>query len=219
MKNSVTFVSQIFMGLSVLSIMWLIFGFSLSHGTDSGGFIGNFANVMFNDISYTRCFDGMQVSQASYAAFMMMFAIISPLLMTGGYAERVPFPAFLSVSVLWELFVYYPVSHWVSVIFTSAKEKSDHLLFFFNCSPASTLPIHASFRCGVMVGSPKMALKTLPAELSSTLLRECPALLLATCLVMQICDGKSMTNADNYSNVEAIVDADSDANSDTYNDV
>lgn len=113
MKNSVTFVSQIFMGLSVLSIMWLIFGFSLSHGTDSGGFIGNFANVMFNDISYTRCFDGMQVSQASYAAFMMMFAIISPLLMTGGYAERVPFPAFLSVSVLWELFVYYPVSHWM----------------------------------------------------------------------------------------------------------
>ncbi len=103
------------MGVSVLSVLWLLVGFSLSHGTDSGGFIGDFANGMFTDISYTRCFDGMQISEACYAAFMMMFAIISPLLMTGGFAERVPFPAFLCVIVLWEIFVYYPVSHWVRV--------------------------------------------------------------------------------------------------------
>jgi ammonia channel protein AmtB len=116
-KNSVTFVTQIFMGVSVLSVLWLLVGFSLSHGTDGGGFIGDFSNGMFTDVSYTQCFDGMQVSQASYAAFMMMFAIISPLLMTGGYAERVPFPAFLCVSILWEIVVYYPVSHWVRAVF------------------------------------------------------------------------------------------------------
>ncbi len=101
------------MGVAVLSIMWLLFGFSLSHGEDNGGFIGGFANVMFDGISYTECFSNMIVSQASYATFMMMFAIICPLLMTGGYAERLPFPAFLCVTILWEVIVYYPVSHWV----------------------------------------------------------------------------------------------------------
>ena len=115
MKNTVTFVTQIFMGVAVLSIMWLLFGFSLSHGSDYGGFIGSLSNSLFYGVSYTACFDGMQVSEASYATFMMMFAIICPLLMTGAYAERVPFPAFLCVTVLWELLVYYPVSHWVSV--------------------------------------------------------------------------------------------------------
>lgn len=113
LKNSVTFVAQIFMGVAVLSIMWLLFGFSLSHGEDNGGFIGGFANVMFDGISYTECFSNMIVSQASYATFMMMFAIICPLLMTGGYAERLPFPAFLCVTILWEVIVYYPVSHWM----------------------------------------------------------------------------------------------------------
>jgi ammonia channel protein AmtB len=103
MKNTVTFIAQIFMGVAVLSTMWLLFGFSLSHGTDTGGFIGDFANGMFVDVSYTRCYDGMHVSEASYATFMMMFAIISPLLMTGGFAERVPFPAFLCVTVACEL--------------------------------------------------------------------------------------------------------------------
>jgi Amt family ammonium transporter len=90
-----------------------LFGFSLSHGEDHGGFIGGFAQSMFDGVSYTQCYNGMQVSEASYATFMMMFAIISPLLMTGAYAERVPFPAFLCVTVLWEILVYYPVSHWV----------------------------------------------------------------------------------------------------------
>ena len=113
MKNTVTFIAQIFMGVAVLSTMWLLFGFSLSHGADTGGFIGDFANGMFANVSYTRCYDGMRVSEASYATFMMMFAIICPLLMTGGYAERLPFPAFLCVTILWEVIVYYPVSHWV----------------------------------------------------------------------------------------------------------
>ncbi len=87
MKNTVTFVTQIFMGVSVLSIMWLLFGFSLSHGTDNGGFIGGFTNSLFNNVSYTQCYDGTLVSEASYATFMMMFAIICPLLMTGGYVR------------------------------------------------------------------------------------------------------------------------------------
>ncbi len=98
MKNTVTFVTQIFMGVSVLSIMWLLFGFSLSHGTDNGGFIGGFANSLFNNVSYTQCYDGTLVSEASYATFMMMFAIICPLLMTGGYV-RLPLTRKLHVYV------------------------------------------------------------------------------------------------------------------------
>jgi Amt family ammonium transporter len=127
LKNSVTFVAQIFMGVAVLSIMWLLFGFSLSHGEDNGGFIGGFANAMFDGISYTECFSNMIVSQASYATFMMMFAIICPLLMTGGYAERLPFPAFLCVTILWEVIVYYPVSHWVRTAAASWRPSQTHL--------------------------------------------------------------------------------------------
>jgi len=115
LKNTVTFVAQIFTGVALLSILWFLFGFSLSHGQDCAGFIGSLANGMFTDVSYTRCYAATQISEASYATFMMMFAIITPLLMTGAYAERLPFPAFICVTVLWELCVYYPVSHWVSV--------------------------------------------------------------------------------------------------------
>ena len=128
LKNTVSFVAQIFTGVAVLSIMWLLFGFSLSHGQDNGGFIGDFANGMFTDVSYTRCYPGLQISEASYATFMMMFAIISPLLMTGAYAERLPFPAFICITVMWELFVYYPVSHWVSAAQLARAVRCAHSL-------------------------------------------------------------------------------------------
>ena len=172
LKNSVTFITQIFMGVAILSLLWLLFGFSLSHASDNAGFIGGFENGLFANVSYTQCYSGMRVSQASYAAFMMMFAIISPLLMTGAYAERLPFPAFLCVTILWEVLVYYPVSHWVSEnrMLTRSPPaprlpppKHNRYLISFNSVSTTSPPFR---RCGAAAGLPPTAPKTSPAASS-----------------------------------------------------
>ena len=84
---------------------------SLALGPDASSwfprpFIGDFNNLMFHDVSFSHPYRGLHISQGTYGHFQMMFAAIAPLLMTGAYAERLSFKAFLIFSALWELFVY-----------------------------------------------------------------------------------------------------------------
>jgi Amt family ammonium transporter len=99
--------------------MWILFGFTLVYGNDLGGFIGNLQFAFYRGVSSTTCYpngnpnDTETIPIAAFAQFEMMFAAISPLLVTGAYCERVNLRTSLIYTVLWSIFVYYPVAHWV----------------------------------------------------------------------------------------------------------
>uniref|UniRef100_A0A7S0W7E8 Ammonium transporter n=1 Tax=Hemiselmis tepida TaxID=464990 RepID=A0A7S0W7E8_9CRYP len=113
-KNTLSIISQVFVGNVLLSVMWLFFGYSLSFGTSILGVIGGLEHVFWIGVPYAEC--GPMASNlpaALFALFQMMFATITPLLMTGAYAERLRWDAFLAFTIAWEVLVYYPVCHWV----------------------------------------------------------------------------------------------------------
>eukprot|EP00455_Lapot_gusevi_P044497 TRINITY_DN5566_c0_g1_i1.p1 TRINITY_DN5566_c0_g1~~TRINITY_DN5566_c0_g1_i1.p1 ORF type:complete len:477 (-),score=172.07 TRINITY_DN5566_c0_g1_i1:77-1507(-) len=114
-KNTLSIATQIIGGLTVLAFMWNVFGFSLVYSTTVGGIIGNLDNVLLINVSYSDCNPRLSknIPIAAFAAFQMMFACITPLLMTGAYAERLKFKAFMMITVLWEIFVFYPIAHWI----------------------------------------------------------------------------------------------------------
>ena len=114
-KNTVSIFMQIFFGLALLSVMWFIFGFSLTFGPDTAGLVGNLdwtflKGVPFNDslANYAPTIPGVL-----FAKFEMMFAVITPLLITGAIAERMKFSAFIIFIVVWSFLIYYPLVHWI----------------------------------------------------------------------------------------------------------
>ncbi|KAJ9468084.1 Ammonium transporter 1 [Diplonema papillatum] len=114
-KNTTSIIAQIFCGLPVLSTMWFMFGYSLTFGPDIGdvGILGDLSECFLATVSFESCREEEQIPSALYALFQMMFACITPLLMTGAYAERLAWRPFVALTCLWELFVYYPVAHWI----------------------------------------------------------------------------------------------------------
>jgi Amt family ammonium transporter len=114
-KNTVSIFMQIFFGLALMSVMWFTFGFSLTFGPDQGGGIaGNLdwaflKGIPFDDgLSYAPTIPGVL-----FAKFQMMFAVITPLLMTGAIAERMKFSAFVIFIAAWSILIYYPLVHWI----------------------------------------------------------------------------------------------------------
>lgn len=113
-KNTLSLVTQIIGGLVCLGFMWDIFGYSLVYGPDHGGFIGGYQHFLLIGVDYFSCnVHAPNIPSAAFALFMMMFASITPLLMTGSYAERVQWRSFFTLTILWEIIVYYPVAHWI----------------------------------------------------------------------------------------------------------
>ncbi|HZE79062.1 MAG TPA: ammonium transporter [Nitrososphaeraceae archaeon] len=113
-KNTVSIFMQIFFGLALLSVMWFVFGFSLTFGPDTAGLVGNLdwtflKGVPFdNSLKYAPTIPGVL-----YAKFEMMFAVITPLLLTGAVAERMKFSAFVLFITAWSFLIYYPLVHWI----------------------------------------------------------------------------------------------------------
>jgi len=114
-KNTVSIFMQIFFGLALLSIMWFIFGFSLTFGPDTAGLVGNLdwtflKGVPFNDslANYAPTIPGVL-----FVKFEMMLAVITPLLITGAIAERMKFSAFIIFIAVWSFLIYYPLVHWI----------------------------------------------------------------------------------------------------------
>eukprot|EP01112_Ceratiomyxa_fruticulosa_P000278 TRINITY_DN10266_c0_g1_i1.p1 TRINITY_DN10266_c0_g1~~TRINITY_DN10266_c0_g1_i1.p1 ORF type:complete len:445 (-),score=64.35 TRINITY_DN10266_c0_g1_i1:232-1566(-) len=113
-KNSLSLITQVFYGVVVLSVLWHIVGFSLSFGSSRGGFIGSFEYALYLNVPYDQCGPyAPNIPAALYAMFMMMFASITPLLMTGSFAERIKWKSFLTLTILYEVIVFYPVCHWI----------------------------------------------------------------------------------------------------------
>lgn len=106
-KNVVSTVMYSFVSMGVVSVVWVLWGYSLAFG-EGGPFIGNFDFLGFKDVS-SDPEDGAML----FAIFQMMFAIITPALITGAIAERFKFTTYLVFLVAWITFVYAPIAHWV----------------------------------------------------------------------------------------------------------
>lgn len=111
-KNVLSVLMQCFSIAGVASIIWLIVGYSLAFG-EGNAFIGDFSKVMMADIGRETLVDGVPIPESLFMLFQMTFAIITPALIIGGFAERMKFSAMLLFSVIWLLLVYIPVTHWV----------------------------------------------------------------------------------------------------------
>lgn len=113
-KNIISTMLQSFVALGVVSLLWYVVGFSLAFGDSIGGFIGNPLTFLFFDNVGTAAHGKMAVAIPFilFAAFQLKFAIITPALITGSFAERVRFWAYLVFVCLFALFIYCPLAHW-----------------------------------------------------------------------------------------------------------
>ena len=105
-KSAAATIMQSFVMAGVATVVWVMWGYSLAFGTDIGGFVGNLTNFGLRGLEPTA--DGL-----AFMVFQMMFAIITPALITGAFVERISFKALLVFTVLWLTFVYAPLCHWV----------------------------------------------------------------------------------------------------------
>jgi Amt family ammonium transporter len=111
-KNVLATLMHSFFMACLVSVVWVLWGYSLAFGPDKGGLIGGLDYLGFEGVSGTPL-DGMTIPHSAFAVFQMMFAIITPALITGAFAERKRFKAFVVFSLLWSTFVYSPLAHWV----------------------------------------------------------------------------------------------------------
>jgi Amt family ammonium transporter len=110
-KNAVSTLYQNVISLGVIGLLWVVIGFSLAFSAGSS-FIGDASNLLLSGVGQEP--DGTAtIPHLLFMLFQMMFAIITPVLMTGAFAERVNFKSWILVLILWSLFVYSPVAHWV----------------------------------------------------------------------------------------------------------
>lgn len=121
-KNILNILMQCFVIMGVISLEWFIFGYSNAFGSSSGflkGFIGDFHwaflnNIKLTDLSpYAISMPMDRVPHLMFILYQCMFAVITPALIIGAFAERIKFSGFLIFSVLWAVIVYNPVAHWL----------------------------------------------------------------------------------------------------------
>jgi ammonium transporter, Amt family len=113
-KNSVSVIMQTFSGLAILSILWIVVGFTLVFAPSHGGIIGGLDWMIFNNVPFDKPLNyAPTIPGVSFATYQMMFAVITPLLITGAFAERMKFNSFIVFIILWSILIYYPLAHWV----------------------------------------------------------------------------------------------------------
>jgi Amt family ammonium transporter len=114
-KNVLAIIMQSFLILALISIQWVLFGYSLAFSPDTGyGFIGGLQWLGLNGVGAAPNPDYAATIPASlFMIFQMMFAIITPALITGAFADRMKLSTMMVFSVLWSTLVYDPVAHWV----------------------------------------------------------------------------------------------------------
>ena len=113
-KNTVSIFMQIFFGLALLSVMWFVFGFSLTFGPDTAGLVGNLDWTFLKGVPFDSSLKyAPTIPGVLFAKFEMMFAVITPLLLTGAIAERMKFSAFVLFIAAWSFLIYYPLVHWI----------------------------------------------------------------------------------------------------------
>jgi ammonium transporter, Amt family len=113
-KNVLGTIMHSFIIVAVITIQWALWGYSLAFGPDVGGIIGSLAWFGLNGVGAEPNADyAATIPHGAFMVYQMMFAIITPALITGAIAERVKFGSFLVFIILWATFIYDPLAHWV----------------------------------------------------------------------------------------------------------
>src|SRR5437763_12678454 len=113
-KNVLSTIMHSFFILCLISVQWVLWGYSLAFGPDHWNLIGGLDWVGFNHVGFApNPAYAPTIPHQAFAIFQMMFAVITPALITGAFAERKRFKAFVLFSLLWATFVYDPIAHWV----------------------------------------------------------------------------------------------------------
>ena len=113
-KNVLGTIMHSFVVISIVSILWVVVGYSLAFGPDHWGLIGGFDWTFLRHVGQAPNPDySSTIPHQAFMAFQMMFAIITPALITGAFAERAKFSTFLLFMAAWSLLVYAPIAHWV----------------------------------------------------------------------------------------------------------
>ena len=113
-KNVLGTIMQSFIALGVITIQWVLYGYSLAFGPDIGHIIGSLDWIGLRGVGLEPFPDySATVPHQAFMIFQMMFAVITPALITGAFAERLKFKTYLVFLILWATFVYDPLAHWV----------------------------------------------------------------------------------------------------------
>jgi Amt family ammonium transporter len=111
-KNVLATIMQSFIIMGIVGVQWVLWGYSLAFGSDIGHFIGGFDYIGLRGVGLEPL-EGQTIPHLSFMMFQGMFAIITPALITGAFAERIKFSTFIIFVLVWSTVVYAPVAHWV----------------------------------------------------------------------------------------------------------
>lgn len=113
-KNILSVLMQCFTTICIVTLQWVLFGYSLSFGPDHGGWIGTLSWAGLNGVGLEPYSDySATIPHQAFMIYQCMFAVITPALILGAFAERMKFSAFCLFTLLWSTLVYDPVCHWV----------------------------------------------------------------------------------------------------------
>ena len=113
-KNVLSTIMQSFFIIGIISVQWVLFGYSLAFGPDISHFVGSLEWIGLNGVGNSPNADyAATIPHSAFMIFQGMFAVITPALITGAFAERMKFSAFAVFTVVWATLVYDPVAHWV----------------------------------------------------------------------------------------------------------
>lgn len=113
-KNILSVLMQCFMIICIVTIQWVLIGYTLAFGPDIGGFVGGLAHLGLNGVGNAPSADyATTVPHTVFVFYQCMFAVITPALILGAFAERMKFSTFCVFMVIWATLVYDPVCHWV----------------------------------------------------------------------------------------------------------
>lgn len=113
-KNILSTLTLSIIMMAVISLQWVLFGYSLAFDKSIGGLVGGLGFIGFNGVGAAPNAEyAGTIPHLAFAAYQMMFAVITPALITGAFVERVRFKTVIIFAILWSTFVYDPVAHWV----------------------------------------------------------------------------------------------------------
>lgn len=111
-KNVLATIMQSFFIMGMVSVEFVLVGYTLAFGPDVNGLIGDLSKFGLNGVGY-NVLEGTTIPELAFVAFQLMFAILTPALITGAFAERMKFSGFALLMLLWAIFIYNPMAHWV----------------------------------------------------------------------------------------------------------
>ncbi len=112
-KNVLSILMQCLAVMAVVSVQWVLLGYTLAFGPDHGSLIGGLNFLGLKGVGMEPVSDTVRIPQAAFAAFQLMFAMITAALIAGSVAERMRFSAFVAFTLLWTTLIYDPLAHWV----------------------------------------------------------------------------------------------------------